>query len=158
MAKFRRLVEQVSRDDLFSPFFVIVRHMEPEEVQFLEEHESEPSATNVETPPAQVEWQWDTGDVVYNCHLLKEVYNNNRRQSKPEDDVAKRYKLLGFAYNKPNNMTGLVSDYSDVSEEFNETFDTGVLDRFLERQDFLYESDTADAPIFTFTRPSDLEI
>lgn len=158
MARFRRLFEQAKRDDPFSPFFDTGRHMTPEEIEFLESHESNPSSTNTEVPPAQIEWQWEDGDLVYNCHLVKEVYTNSRRGIDPEDtDVSKRYKLMGFVYNKTNNLSGLVDDYTFVSPEFNEEASLDVLENFLQDKQFLYDNDTEDMKVFTFTRPSDFE-
>lgn len=158
MAKLLQLLEQVSREDIFSPFFDTVRHMTPEEVEFLENHDSNPSKANTETPPAQVEWQWDEDDFVYNCHLVKEVYNNSRRGVDPEDtDTPKRYKLMGFVYNNRNNLSGLVEDYTSVSEEFAEESRIDILEAFLEDKDFLYEKDTEERKEYTFSRPSDFE-
>lgn len=158
MASFVKLLEQVSRDDVFSPFFDTVRHMTPDEIEFLENHESEPSSTNTEVPPAQIEWQWQEDDLVYNCHLVKEVYDNSRRGLDPEDpDQPKRYKLMGFVYNKRNNLSGLVEDYTSVSEEFSEEARLDILEAFLAEKDFLYENDTEEMKEFTFTRPSDFE-
>ena len=132
--------------------------MEAEEVEFLEDHESEPSATNMDTPPAQAEWQWadDERDLVFNCHLVKEVYDNSIRTADVEDpDLPKRYNLRCWVYNKNNNMTSIVEELSAVSEEFSESFNLDVLESFLEGLDFLYENDTADMKEFTFSRPSD---
>lgn len=132
--------------------------MEPEEVDYLENHETNPSKTNLESPPAQLEWQWEdpNQDFVYNVHLLKQVYNNSRRPVDPSDtDVEKRYVLLGFAYNKNNNMTGEVPDYTSVSEEFTEKSDIDLLEDFLEDNGFLYDRDTDDQKIYSFTRASD---
>lgn len=158
MASFVKLLEQVSRDDPFSPFFDTVRHMTSEEIEFLQTHESNPSKKNTKTPPAQVEWQWDEGDLVYNCHLVKEVYDNSRRGLDPEDtDNPKRYKLMGFVYNNRNNRTGLVGDYTSVSEEFAEEARIDILGDFLEEQDFLYEKNTSGDKIYSFSRPSDFE-
>lgn len=158
MAKFKKLLEQVSRDDPFSPFFDTVRHMTPDEIEYLETHDSNPSSANTETPPAQIEWQWEEGDLVYNCHLVKEVYDNSRRGLDPDDtDNPKRYKLMGFAYNKRNNLTGLVEDYTFVSEEFAEEARLDILEDFLADKDFLYDNNTEDMKVFTFTRPSDFE-
>jgi hypothetical protein len=161
VAKFKNLItEQSRRTDPYSPVFDTVKHMEPEEENFLEDHESNPSATNVETPPAQIEWQWDPEDVdfVYNCHLFKEIYDNSIYGADVEDpDTPKRYTLLGFVYNKNNNLTGIVPDYTDVSEEFSEPANLEVLANFLERQDFLYENDTEERKIYTFSRPADFD-
>jgi hypothetical protein len=159
VAQFRKLLEQATRDDVFSPFFITARHMEPEEVEYLENHESEPSATNTETPPSQTEWQWEDGDLVYNCHLIKEVFDDSIRLADSDDETtAKRYKLLGFVYNQKNNVTGLVSSYTAASDEFTDSYDLDLLESFLQEQDFLYENDTADEKIYTFTRPSDFAI
>lgn len=161
MAKFKKLLEQATRDDLFSPFFIIVRFMEPNEIDYFDGHESDPNLTNTTTPPSQVEWQWeDDGDLIYNSHLFKEVYDNNTFRSKPTDtSKAKRYKLLTFAYNLQNNVAGLVPEYSAVSEEFMEPSNLEVLDSFVQDKDFLYENETNSMIVgvseFTFSRPSD---
>lgn len=133
--------------------------MEPEEVEYLENHESEPSSSNTETPPSQIEWQWQEDDLIYNCHLIKEVFDDSIRLADSDDDgTAKRYKLLGFVYNQKNNVTGLVSSYTAASDEFTDSYDLDLLESFLQEQDFLYENDTADQKIYTFTRPSDFAI
>lgn len=160
MAKFKNLVlEQVRRGDVFSPFFRTVKSMEPEEVDYLENHESEPSSLNTKTPPAQIEWQWKGDrDLVYNCHLVKEIYDNSIYDSEVEDaSKAKRYKLMGFVYNKNNNMKGIVDDYCAVSEEFSSSYDLDVLEDFISDNTFLYENDTSEMKEFTFSRPSDFD-
>lgn len=158
MAKFQRLFEQSVRDIPFSPLFDEAKHMEDEEIEFLADHESQPSATNTDTPPAQVEWQWENEeeDLVFNCHLVKEAYDNDRRGIDVEDpDTPKRYNLRCWVYNKSNNMIGVVDDYSSVSEEFSEASNVGVLESFLEDKQFLFQNDTADMKMYTFSRPSD---
>ena len=158
MVSFVRLLEQVSRKDPFSPFFDTAKQMTEEEVDFLENHESNPSTANTETPPAQVEWQWESEDLVYNCHLVKEVYDNSRRGLDVGDtETPKRYKLMGFVYNNRNNLSGLVEDYTSVSKEFNQEARVDILESFLEDKDFLYENDTGERKVYTFSRPSDFE-
>ena len=158
MAKFKRLLEQATREDVFSPFFSTVKQMTDEEIEFLEGHESNPSKSNTDVPPAQVEWQWDDGDLVYNCHLVKEAYSNDNRTTDVEDvSVAKRYKLIGFVYNNTNNFSGIVGDYTSVSEEFSSEADLELLEGFLENQNFLYENDTEERKSYSFSRPTDLE-
>jgi hypothetical protein len=159
MPKFKRLLEQATRDDKFSPFFDTMKQMTDGEIEFLKKHDSEPSKTNTQVPPAQVEWQWQEGDLIYNCHLVKEAYNDDPRAGADLNDpsVAKRYKLMGFAYNKKNNLSGLVEDYTFISEEFNGESDLGVLESFLEDKNFLYQNDTSEDKIFSFSRPSDFE-
>ena len=159
MTKFKRLLEQATRNDTFSPFFDTMKQMEDREIEFVEEHGSEPSKTNTAVPPAQVEWQWEDGDLIYNCHLVKEAYNNDARAGADLDDpsVAKRYKLMGFVYNKKNNLSGLVEDYTFVSDEFTGELDIELLENFLEDKNFLYDNDTAGDKIFSFSRPSDFE-
>jgi len=89
---------------------------------------------------------------------VKEVYNDNRRGLSPEDtDAPKRYKLMGFVYNNRNNLSGLVEDYTFVSEEFDQESRVDVLEAFLEDKNFLYENDTAERKVYTFSRPSDFE-
>lgn len=159
MAKFKRLLEQATRDDTFSPFFDTMKQMEEAEVDFLESHGSEPSKTNTEVPPAQVEWQWEDEDLIYNCHLVKEAYSDDPRAGADQEDpsVAKRYKLMGFVYNKKNNLSGMVGDYTFVSEEFTGEADLDLLENFLSDKQFLYDNDTAADKRFSFSRPSDFE-
>lgn len=162
MGKFKQLIfEQSRRTDPYSPVFDMVKHMEPEEIDYLENHDSNPSKTNLESPPAQLEWQWEDPDqdFVYNIHLLKQVYNNSRRPVDPSDtDTAKRYVLLGFAYNKNNNMIGEVPDYTFVSDEFMSPADTDVLKEFLSDKQFLYDNDTDERKVYSFTRASDFDV
>ena len=161
MAKFKKIIsEQSRRTDPFSPLFDTVKQMEDEEIEFLQTHETDPSSANVKTPPAQIEWQWEDeeNDFVYNCHLFKEIYDNSIYGADPEDpNTEKRYTLLGFVYNKNNNLTGIVPEHSGVSDEFFEASNLEVLESFLEEQDFLYENDTEDMKVYTFTRPSDFD-
>lgn len=157
MAKFKKLFEQSVREIPFSPLFDEAKHMEPEEVEFLENHETNPSTTNMSTPPAQVEWQWeDEDDFVYNCHLVKEVYDPDRRVYDIDDpDTPKRYNLRCWVYNKGNNMIGVVDEYCSVSEEFSEASNIDVLESFIQENEFLFENDMFDRKMYIFSRSSD---
>lgn len=129
--------------------------MTDQEIEFLETHESNPSKANTDVPPAQVEWQWEDGDLVYNCHLFKELYDNDHDTTLPEDtSVEKRYKLVGFAYNKTNNLSGVVEDYTFVSNEFSDEADIEILENFIGDKDFLYDNDTEERKVYSFSRPT----
>lgn len=151
---FRRLLEQtVDEEALFSPFYRPVKTMDPEEVELLDEHPTIPSENTSETPPSQVEWQWVEDNVVYNTHLVKEVYDDSRKEVDITDPgVSKRYKAVTFAYNKNNNQIGMVLEFSDTSENFNDPFNVEVLSDFLDNMEFLSEAETGGEERYWFSR------
>lgn len=151
---FRRLLEQtVDEEALFSPFYRPVKTMDPEEVELLDEHPTIPSENTSETPPSQVEWQWVEDNVVYNTHLVKEVYDDSRKEVDITDPgVPKRYKAVTFAYNKNNNQIGMVLEFSDTSENFNDPFNVEVLSDFLDNMEFLSEAETGGEERYWFSR------
>lgn len=155
--KFKRiLAEVVGEEGLFSPFYQPVRFFEPEEAEYLLDHESDPSAVFFDTPPAQVEWQWQEEDIVYSAHLIKEIYNDSRGL-KDVTDSSKRYKIVTFMYNKSNNWRGYAEDYSKVTRTFSEAENIELLEEFIESMSFLHENDTGDIKEFKVSRPLDLQ-
>lgn len=157
--QFKRLLEEVvGEEDLFSPFYQPVRFLEPQEVEYLLDHESNPSAVFFDTPPAQVEWQWDNEDLIYNAHLIKEMYNDTRQSKDVMDDESKkRYKIVTFMYNKSNNWRGYAQAYSGVTETFTDPYDIELLDDFISSYEVLYLRDTDEIKEFKISRPLDLQ-
>lgn len=151
---FKRLLEQtIDSDGLFSPFYSPMKTMEPEEVEFLYDHPTVPSENTSEIPPSQVEWQWQEEDLVYNTHLVKEIYSNDRQSASLGDpDTPKRYKALTFVYHNQNNQVGLAVEFSDVSESFGDPHSIEILSDFLDSLDFLGEAETGGEDRMWFSR------
>lgn len=151
---FKRLLEQtLDKEGLFSPFYAPVKAMEEDEVEFLENHPTTPSENTSEIPPSQVEWQWQEGDVVYNTHLVKEIYSDDRKPISIEDpDTPKRYKVLTFTYHNQNNQMGLAPEFSAVSDNFEEPSSVEVLSELLDSLDFLEEAETGGEERLWFSR------
>jgi len=151
---FKRLLEQtIDSDGLFSPFYTPVKTMEPEEVDLLDEHPTIPSENTSEIPPSQVEWQWQEGDMIYNAHLVKEIYSDDRKlRDIHNPDTPKRYKILTFVYHNQNNQVGLATKFSGTSDTFGESYNTEVLSNFLDDMEFLEEAETGGEERLWFSR------